>query len=329
MTSGDQFFDNTRISSFLTCPRMYYYRHVRHWKPAGVALPLAFGAAWHTAMDYVWDTKIHSSIDEKVAEDAYRMFLDEWQDQGLEHPNQMDAEDLDTMLPRTPLVAQEMLYHYVALRASFISDPDLEIIEIEQPFAVPLDPNDPNLFYCGRRDKAGRKNGKITVYEHKTTAYYKKNGPFREVWLESFDPNRQIMGYMYSARMEWGNEFKEVWIDGALVHKTVHDGFRWIPMPLHEDKLDLWLWQTLNSVREIQSNVEALRNVKASDSYMASFEQRFTQCIQYNRLCPYHDICVMHPNPVGLDTPEGFEESPWSPFDELELSRIGLEREAA
>jgi len=335
----NHFYDNTRIKCFRACPRKYYFRHVLDWTREGFVPPLTFGGAWHAAMDVVWReccrfSDNNSSI---IARKAYEEgFLPKWLEEGGPHPDEMGSDELDALKARTPMVALEMLHNYVDERRGFLSE--IELLAIEQPFAVPLDPEDETLFYVGRLDKVFKMKGGIYVGEHKTTSLYAVAGGFRSQFLDSFSPNSQIDGYLHALHMLYPKEAKAVWIDAALVHKNHHDVFKFLPIERQIDQLDSWLWETKDWIRQIkeqslhldQFNNRAEYNlttkiVEQDLAYMSAFPKNTDSCQDFNRSCTYINLCKAWSNPIDHEVPEDFIVNKWSPFERLELERIGLE----
>ena len=327
----DRFFDNTRVQEFRVCPRKYYFRHVIDLVPSGRwSPPLVFGSSWHAAMDTLWPLVAKNAPkmgDQEVVNAAYENFLDTWIDQGAPHPDDMTADEIKDLEPRTPFNAKEMLYEYLLQRRTFISD--CEMLAVEKPFAVPLDPNNPDLFYVGRLDKVVRKGKNILIPEHKTTTLYSVKGIFRNTFLDQFSPNSQVDGYLHGGHMVYGDDVKAVWIDGALVHKKVHDGFIFIPVERQTSQLDAWLWETRYFIDQIEGNWAAYEDEKErggpeTNAYMAAFPKCTNSCQDFARNCPYIDLCKSWSNPMGRETPAGYVQDPWSPFDRLELDKIGM-----
>jgi hypothetical protein len=318
----DRYYDNTRVSSFRECPRKFFYRHVQHWVPDTTGAPLVFGSSWHEAMDVVWQRlSSGSNLDtNELAIEALRAFIDHWVSEGLPSLDEMGPEEIDRLGFRNPATAHEMLIHYIDERRSLLEGSEFELISFEEPFAVPLDPEDDSLLYVGRLDKVFKLKGRHYVGEHKTTAWYKKDGGFRYEFLDSFSPNSQIDGYLFAARMLYGKSLKGVWIDAALVHKTVHDAFKIIPIERLTAQLDSWLWETKYWIQQIDANKEA----DLSGDYMAAYPKNTQACSNYGG-CPYLDLCKMWSNPSEKETPQGFRYDPWDPFDKLQLEKLGLE----
>ena len=321
----DKFYDNTRISAFRVCPRMFFYRHVKHWVPERLSPALVFGGGWHEMMDVVWDRIANNpEMDaEDIAKLSFKAFLDYWAERGMTPIDEMDEDEVERLGARHPMNAYEMVYNYIDERRALLSSSELKLLEIEIPFAVPLDPNNAQLFYVGRLDKVFSFRGSVYVGEHKTTSEYKKDGPFRDSFIDSFSPNSQVDGYAFAGHIKYGELFKGIWIDAALVHKQIHDAFKLIPIERLDSQLDAWLWETIYQVRQIEANKEQCSTLDPNDKYLAAFPKNTSSCSMYGG-CTYRDVCRMIANPLGRDAPNGFKEEPWSPFKELELEKIGM-----
>ena len=326
MKPEDQFYDNTRVSGYETCERKYFFRHEMHLTPEGTAPELVFGLAWHAACDVIWGHTDKVGAD-KLAALAFAKWEERWTEGGLPPHEEITPDVADWLRMRTPTTASLMIPEYIAARQDRLVN-EFEVLGIEQPFAVPLDPNDPTLWYCGRLDKVYRDKmrGGIYVVDHKTTSQYLKDGYFRQSWVDSFSPDAQMDGYAYAAKMLYGDEFKGIIVDGALVHKTVHEGFCWIPVSRGVDKLDEWLWRTLRRVKEIRADEAKLKQCDTEAIYLDAFPKKTGACFNYNKPCSYIDFCKGVANPLAeLDeygTPPGFEISEWSPFDVNNLRSI-------
>lgn len=223
---------------------------------------------------------------------------------------------------RNGQTAMEMLFNYIEERRPMLSRSDFELLEIEKPFAVPLDPDDDRLIYIGRLDKVFRYQKRIYIGEHKTTTLYKRDGPFQSAFVDSFSPNTQVDGYLYAAYHTYGKEFKAVWIDAALVHKDVHDGFRFIPIERQFAQIDTWLWEARYWIAQIEANKDAYNAINDRNTdYLAAFPKNTVSCTQYGG-CPNLDLCKMWANPDVHALPHGFRLERWEPFDELKLAEI-------
>jgi hypothetical protein len=289
------------------------YRHEFNWRPKGTSVPLVFGGAWHAAMEVIWD-QIGKVPKGELARRAFSAFLIHWCGEGMPAPSDMDYEMEKEMSPRTPGRAFEMIVAYIDKRS--INASDFELVAIERPFIVPLDPDDDTLFYVGKIDKIVKRRGKVLGIEHKTTTAYKKGGPFRAGFIDSFSPNSQIDGYLYALHMMFPGEVGGVWVDAALVHSK-EDGFTFIPVEKLFDHLDSWLHDTRWWITRLEREKAQLKKATSTDKYLNAFPKNTNSCFDFASTCPYHDLCKAWPNPVGRNLPPGYEVSRWDPLDHI------------
>ena len=313
-----KYFDNTRKSSGASCLRGYYLRHIRHWRKEGTKPALANGSAWHKGQDQIWPN-IDIPLDPLVD-----LAVDAWRDYMIEEGIDVDDPAYSMNNIQNEGTAKDMFRNYTIKNERFLKE--IELLDIERAFAVPLI-IDQDLFYIGRLDKTFRLNNRVHVMEHKTTSSYKKDGPFRSDFLQSFSPDSQIDGYLFAGNLIYGEEFKSVWIDAALVHKTVHNGFQVIPIEKAFSMLDSWLFDTCWWIEKIITEIHLLNNYRAEGKilpFLPCFPKNTGNCSIYAG-CTYRDICRFHPNPEDiLDIPEGFVEKRWEPFDEEALEELGI-----
>ena len=323
-----KYFDNTRVSSAKNCLRQYFLRHNLDWVRDGLSPALGFGLSWHDGQDAIWAMAGNPDIsDSNILGAAMQRFNSTWAEQGFPLWEDMTPEEEDRYAPRTPGIAAEMFHNYIAKRRGLIKQ--YEVVAIEQPFAVPIFPDRDDIFYIGRFDKVIRepKSGKIILIEHKTTTSYKKGGPFRTDYLESWSPNSQIDGYLYAANMLWPGQVKEVWVDAALVHKQIHDGFKFVPINRATEMMDSWLYETRFWINLILAQEEEFYEAQTSmleQPFMSVFPKNTGACTHYAG-CSFRDICKSISNPALVSEPPlGYKKEHWSPFDVLELDKIGM-----
>ncbi len=333
-------YDNTRLSAAKTCLRLFYFRHRRHWRPDGTGIKLVFGSSWHAGQDQIWPHLNRGASEEETLKLAILAFDEKWTEGGFPGISEWSLADSERYSPHTPGVAAEMLLNYIKHRGAFIRD--IELLAVEMPFAVPLtlDQGPSAPLAIGRTDKVirltrptlGLRAG-VWGIEHKTTAWYKKDGGFRSEWMESFSPNSQIDGYVHQLNMNYENA-RGILVDGALVHKTVHDKFKFIPCDRLLEQLDAWLNETLYYIKQIeeQDNALSLQRMKGISEkvpFLQAFPKNTESCAgKYMQVCAYRDLCRFNPNPEKLvEPPMGYIEEEWSPFDVLKLEKIGIKPE--
>lgn len=319
LTTKSVCYDNTRLSEFKECPRKYFIRHNLGWTVdyGRTAAPLIFGGAWHEGMDVVWK---HAS-NPKIANDkmlltqlAHDQFMKYWTDNGF--PAEVGQIEADNLAPRTPMTAKEMYYHYIDQRWAVLSG--CKVLAIEQPFAVPL-PNLADHWYVGRLDKVIEFNGQRLVIEHKTTTAYATQGNFRSDYIESWYASSQVKGYQFGAGLFFGG-VDGVWVDAALVHRKVHDAFRFVPVAHSHDLLLEWIETTEQWALQVTTATN-LHNAGATLS--TTFPKNEDSCYGKYGSCPFLDICRTIPDPTKLDGPPvGYKCEKWEPFSILKLDQL-------
>ena len=306
LTRETEFYDNTKLSAYKDCPRKFQLRHRLHWRSKGISLPLTFGLAWHEAMSVVW--KFYHKVPLRELPDyALAKFIETWEAQGLS--SQLGVEDIERMTPRTPSVAHEMLHGYLEARKPMLEQ--AELLADEQPFAVPLPETE--VWYVGRLDKIVRFSGQLLVLEHKTTTEYKKDGGFKTAYVEGWFSDSQVKGYQFGGALFFPG-LKQVWVDSALVHKTAHNFFRFIPVEHSAPLLQEWIEDTREWVARIQRDIRRGYFPKNENSCMGKFGA-----------CPFLDICRTTAEPQALtEPPPGYIKEEWTPFDVLGLEKLIL-----
>lgn len=315
-------YDNTRLTDYKRCPRFYFFRHVMDWVSTGERkAALAFGSAWHAAMDSLWESTALRTPRSAVMDSAYGAFIVKWIEEGMPPPNEIDLSTSEQLLPRTPARAAEMLEEYFDKRARFILDN--EILDIERPFAVPLDPDDPTLFYVGRIDKiVAPSKSSVRGIEHKTTTAMRLDDRKRQTiagnFKESFSPNSQVDGYLYALSLLFPEMRSDVYVDAALVHKAGED-FAFIPQERKPSMINMWLWETHDWINKIETDKIRLQECSEGDDYMAAFAKDTRSCFDFNASCPYLDLCRARPNPLtwGEEAPQGYKTEHWDPLDHI------------
>jgi hypothetical protein len=282
----------------------------------GTPLALVFGLGWHDAMDVVWVMINAGETDEdKILQAAMARWKENWQDRGLPFP--LTLEKQEKFAPRTPMIAAEMIVNYIRARGDFIRD--VELISVEQPFAVKLYADDTPVRYIGRFDKIVRhpQHG-ILIIEHKTTSMYSKASGFRSDYITSWSPNSQIDGYLHAAHMLYGKDVRGIWIDAALVHKTVHNKFRFIPIDRQFEQLDQFLHETRDWITRIENDTN---NPPVGYD---GFPKNTGSCSMWAG-CTYRDLCKFNPKPHDiLSNHPGFKVEHWEPFDILNIADLDL-----
>lgn len=311
-TKKSRYYDNSSISTYKECPRKYFLRHILGWATdSGKEAPaLVFGSAWHAGLDELY--KEPTSINR--LENALTGFSKEWEARG--YSLDMDIQEMESLNPRIPGVAAEMYENYISERANLLER--CTVLAIEHPFATPI-PGLDDVYYVGKLDKVIEWNG-IHILEHKTTTMYSIQHSFQPLYVESWGSSSQIKGYQLIGQVTFPG-LQDVWVDAALVHKKIHNAFKFIPVSHSDYLLKDWLGDTVQWIVEIIKEENHYKEI--GDLEPGMFRKNEDSCFGKYGTCPFLSICNTIENPAREENaPLGYKKEFWQPFDILHLEKL-------
>jgi len=195
----------TKLTTYQTCQRKYYWTYVKKIVPLARQLPLEFGHAWHKAME-VW----HETHDLTQAKTAFNL----------------DYTPPSTERKRSRETGHRMLTRYAE---RFPAPEPFEILSQEQWIEILIG----TFTYVMRVDKVVEQDGHKAGMEHKTTSSLKYH------YTKSFKPNLQIAGNILGLQITLDDpEIDTMIIDAALVSvREPTDGERFLRYP---ETVELW-----------------------------------------------------------------------------------------
>lgn len=243
------------MSDFLTCRRLYDFRHNKGHKPKKPETALQFGGAMGKALDHWFATK-----DVLGAIQAFRGAF---------------QEDLTVDDKRTYALGEWILRNYdVTYR-----DQPMTLLHTEMTFCLPL-PN--GNFLIGRVDKVVDWAGIIAGMDHKTTW---ELGP---KFFNFAEPNLQFPGYTWALRQQ-GIDCKEFIVDAILVAKGLLPGKTKNNNLTALSRYNIFykpeqIAEWLQAVLAIQADI---RRCEETDTWYPNF----TACVTKYGDCPYRRVC--------------------------------------
>jgi len=91
-------------------------------------------------------------------------------------------------------------------------------------------------------------------------------------------------------------------------------------------QMNVWLWNMVDLLDELDRDMERLAECKESDSVMMAFRQNPGNCTNYWG-CMFHDYCMSWDNPLQqcFEPPLGFREEFWDPREMETTNKMKLE----
>lgn len=294
--------DSSKISTYLRCPRRYFYEYLLGWRETRPSNDLVFGSAWHKAME-VFLAQGYDKIEE-----AFGAFMEEYR---REFP-----EETDELFPnKNPSTAIRALIEYQMRYQLEDEGEEVEYIEISGKVALPEERS-----ISFRMDSIIKNShGFYFSRDHKT-----KGGDFNRMWRDSFLLGIQTGTYTHALYCLFPiDKVLGVQFSGVAI-KSLKSGprisFERVDAWKSPSQMNVWLSTVMSVFDQIESDMEMLLTSDESDNVLIPFPLNPTSCTDFFG-CPYHSFCLSWSNPLRhcFEPPPGYEERFWNPLEEQSL----------
>lgn len=296
--------DSSKISTFLDCPRKYFYEHILGWRPDVPGQDAYFGEAIHKAREH---QLLHGYEDIQGAYNAFYSYYRE----------EFPAETDEIYRPKDAAGALHAITLLAEQRSSDLDEN--EVVELdgvkmtEISGTVPIS-RDQVLHYRLDSIMRRRADGKIFSWDHKTTKR------FSRFWREQFHLSIQNGTYthclycMFPIEQVLGIEFYGISFEYLKRNQEYRVMFEQVPAFKTPEQMNSWLWTVNTLVNEINFETEQLFECEEGDSVLQAFPMNPNSCTKYFG-CPFHDFCLAWQNPLQqcYEVPLGFKEEFWDP----------------
>lgn len=262
-------FDYTMLSTYMNCQRRFYFRHLLDLEGLGRQTAPEFGHAMHAGLN-VW----HQTRDLTKAIGAFK---EDWTKSGGD-----TQEDSKRTLEKGTRILKGYAVKY--------ADEPFKVLENECPFEITM-PN--GLVYIGRRDRVIDWDGAIRVLEHKTSSQLGFST------FNAYNPNMQILGYIFSARQKYPSCYAAV-VDILQVAKTKEDYARKVETRT-DDEIAQFPKLFNDIAQDVNESIEKNR-----------FVPNYSLCTYYGE-CPYRRICMQSPENWQRIIDSDYKKSHWDP----------------
>ena len=308
--------DSSKIKTFNDCNRQFFYEYILGWRLDRPNHDLYFGNAWHIAREH---QLIHGYED--VA-GAYTAFINFYR---KEFPVETD----ELYQPKDPMGVAVALNKFADQRRSDLIENELLYTEISG--TVPINEKGRVLHYRMDSILRNKESGKIFSWDHKSAKQ------FGRMWEDDFAlsvqsgtythclyclyPIEEVLGIEFC-----GTSFKYLNRGSKMTPQGYNIEFCRVPAWKNPDQMNVWLWNTLDTVNNIDREYDRLSDCSDSDRVLQCFPLNPGACTKY-RGCVYHDYCMCWPNPLRScdEPPLGFKVEYWDPSAMETTNKINLE----
>jgi len=281
-------YDSTKLSDYDRCPRLYFYRHILGWVRGYTNWNLAFGIAWHEAIEYMTLNGYQHH------EEAFQIFYDKLRE-AYPDPSR------DPEKGKTAQNAHDALEQYAKL---YESD-NYEVLHTEASSSVKID--DSHKIYA-RLDTILKDSRGVFSFDRKTT------GRFAPWWYDQWSMSLQVGTYTAFLMSKYPENPVSLIIDGtAFIGRKVDPiEFRRVNTP--RPNLAQWKADVVQRIDEIREQTDETL-LQHQNSIMTTFRRNPSGCFKYNTKCTFWDICLSQNNPWGDRNyiPTGFKKKQWNP----------------
>jgi len=303
--------DSSKIQTYMTCPRQYFYQYMLGWRRIGGGLHLNFGGAIHIGFEHFnllrkEEGQGYVLTDMDIAE-AYHLFLEEFR---VNHPPDEDLLNA----PKNPENAKRALTHYAT--EYDVADGREEILYPETAGRVMVDRD---RFLHFKMDLIKRDDRGIAPRDYKTGSRTGKQ------WTNQWEMKTQMGTYIHAAKClfpndpVWGIEVRGIFFYKSEDRKRKYGyiGFEDVSVRKDRAMMEVWRSNTIKWMDKIDLDTEILALCDPEEPTLKAFPLNTESCTKYSG-CPYFDFCTNWPNPLARchETPMGFEVQWWDPSHE-------------
>jgi len=315
--------DSTKLQSFLTCPRWYFFEHILGWRMEEPNIHLVFGISVHKAMEKIYLAGGKPDFSAATLTKAYEAFLDYYR----KFFSEMSDDDNS---PKTPANFLRALPLYAGTYNHI--DNEFDVLHSEVAGSIMV--SDSRCFHFKMDVIAKSVAEGIFSLEHKT------GGRFSTVWARQWSQKVQIGTYafvlacMFPDEETYGVKINGLFIknppklkqDGTPYANSTDTEFHRVPIQKTIPQLDDWLWNVNFWMEFIEIEMDNLDKVKEDDEIMTAFPKNTESCNKYYG-CPYQDFCVAWLNPLRKcqEPPMGFVTEHWDPRSKEEEAKEVVE----
>lgn len=230
--------DSTSITSFVTCPRKYYYAMLQGWTSVVKSVHLIFGGHYASALEH-----FHKHIAAGISyEDSVRRVVREVLENTWDRENGKPEDWMHASKTRDTLVRSIVWY-----LEQFKNDPMKTVIlsdgraAVEYSFSVDLSPE---YVYCGHIDRLVTYGDADDIYvqDQKTSG-----AQITPRYFEGFSPDYQMTGYTWAGQIIFSMPVKGVVVDAAYI-AVGFTAFGRQPITRSEKQLEEFRLEVLNII---------------------------------------------------------------------------------
>lgn len=301
--------DSSKLTTYMSCPRKFFYRYILGWRPDWPNNHLIFGSAWHLAMEHLL---VNNYTDASIIEaqilfgEFYREHFPVNTDELYEPKTVANAfASIDAYAYKFKPEAREYSVLYTELAGLVLVSPERTM-----------------TFKC---DAILRNNhtGDIFGLDHKTSQRQYSN------WGDHWTLSTQMLTYLHALHCLYPDSdtlkmlVRCSFFYGVQKRTDQYRPTEFADHPISKSlpQMQAWLTNVNTYIDQLNTDMECLQQETTDDSVMQAFPMRTTSCFDYGRQCEFFDFCNAWPQPLTRcdQVPIGFNVEWWDPMARPEI----------
>jgi hypothetical protein len=306
--------DPSKLTTYMECPRKYFYKYVLGWNSTYPNNHLTFGTCWHLATEHL----SRQGYTPESLEEAKAIFLNRYRE---DFPRSSDSD----MGAKRPDIALNALYDYFHTFKSDVYKYKLLYTEISAVVLV-----SPILEMVCKLDWIGkeRETGRFLFIDHKTSQRHYSD------WGSHWTFTTQMLLYRHVMHCLFPKGLAPSRVRCAFFYKSNPGDYSRKPAVFEEaeiskshEQMTAFLARTDTWLQHLSFDMHLLEDEDLDARVMTAFVPNETACFNYGKQCEYFTLCEHWSNPLhNIDRmPYGMRQSFWDPREnELIRERIDI-----
>ncbi|HED37956.1 MAG TPA: PD-(D/E)XK nuclease family protein [Ignavibacteria bacterium] len=293
--------DNTKRSTFVACPRQFYWSQVLHLQPKFGSTAIRYGVAFHALLEgyytYIKENGWNIMLDPDAIMAAHKAGKESWEEETEGREYMEDFRTFDMCV--STFVEYLTKYDYDL--------ESMEVLAVEEIFYgdFNFEINGIPLYFMGIIDMVIKRDGLIWIVDHKTTGQ-----PLAKM-ANVLHRSPSFIGYEWAARNFLNLDSQGITVN--YIHTSAYRSrktgeytsykkdFSRYPQVYSDHDLEQWRNSFIYTAYKIE---ECL----SRDEWPMYFDS----CYNYNKSCSYTGLCEQPCNYKEVNT-EGFVTRKWDP----------------
>lgn len=305
--------DSSSLSTYLRCPRRYFYTYICNYRPRNESYDLTFGTLFHLGMEEYHLEKLSRGHAEAQVRGLQAILKASW-----EHDMDSSGHWTSTS-PNKNLwnCLRAFIWHteHFALEPDFattILNRKLYAVELPFTFDLNLKVNGISASYCGHLDRMVDTASGRWVVDYKTTTK-----TLTPNYFDTYNPSTQLPGYAVAASIVFHEPVQGVIIDAMQIGVDFARCGR-SHLRLGAERAEEWMHNAHGWVEDAMlcaAKAELSPHAEDLKSFAVLNAKHWKMNTESCFICPFKEVCRATPSLRGEILDLEFTTSVWDPIN--------------